>query len=293
MILKRMFKLLVMLVLLLTASFSYAIDKLSINPPMEIQALTALYDGYKMNGNTVHASRLIYKNETVKIELYKQDVSKAEFENIQNLAQGVFETTSADGNSVGSSVYLGNRFILTNFHVYDKFYGKSRKCRNFSVKGNSQLSNKVLYCKKVHHCNKKLDYCLIEMKDRVIKKLFSKKKKVYSLLTINPIEVNLNPNFSYQDDFMAIGNPRGKGIHYSKGYGLRDYIETKERVMFFSPVFKGSSGGALLNDSLEFIALVQSQSKEVYGLSSYNMAVPLELIYSDLEEMNLIESIRN
>ena len=71
----------------------------------------------------------------------------------------------------------------------------------------------------------------------------------------------------------------GFGLHASTGLGL-DYRQGL--YLFYAPVFGGNSGGPLFDDQGHVIGVVRSQSKDLYGLDSYNVAISIDRIYQEL-----------
>lgn len=272
-----------------------SIDNKSVNPKYKIHDLYGLFEDYSQVGNDVLVKSFVYEDSNWG-GIYKhlkndQKIDLIEFYKMQELGQRVFRAKASDQeNSQGSAFYVGGRYILTNHHVYSPTYRKNLSCGTFSITTNSSLENVELYCNKVVRCNEDLDYCLIEMKDKVKKKFLSSEViKTWSITSLKTINLAKEVEFGSDVITRVIGNPQFRGIHTSKGIGLRKY---QGKFMFFAPVFSGNSGGPLLNDDGKLIGVVRSQSPKLLSESSYNFAIPINSILLDLKN-NVSKEITN
>lgn len=253
----------------------------SINPKHRIQDLYHMFDDYSVQGTEVLVKTLTYK-KGYRVKNNAMKVPSQEFNKMQALAQRVFRTKASDAeNAQGSSFYVGGRLLLTNFHVYSPNYRENRSCGSFAIITNSSLDKVTLSCEKVLRCNKELDYCLVRMKDKVKKKLFSGKViKRWSLTQLEPLKFSRAVDIGPDVVTRVIGNPQFSGIHTSKGKGLYPYMKTKLR--FYAPVFQGNSGGPLMNEAGEVVGVVRSQTEVLHGKDAHNFGIPMEKIWDDL-----------
>jgi hypothetical protein len=277
---------LILSILITSLASSYASHK-SIAPQFRIHDLYALFSEYTHSGADVDVMTLEYNSKYDRYSHKKKTlkVPLSEFEIMQKIGQRVFKTNASDvENAQGSSFYVGGRLVLTNYHVFSPSFSSYLNCGSFSIVTNSSLEHKTLSCRKVIRCNRKLDYCLIDMQDKVKKKFFSRQVvKRWSLTSLEPLNFRATPNLGPQIVTRVIGNPQFKGIHTSKGFNIRYYAPNK-RYIFYAPVFGGNSGGPLLNDAGEVIGIVAAQSPKIFGVDAYNLAVPMDMIWEDLKE---------
>lgn len=162
---------------------------------------------------------------------------------------------------------MGGEFVLTNFHVWNNKYIMNA-CDKFKIKTNPDLGSKSFKCKKVHHCSKDLDFCLVEMKasGNTALSRIAEEPKLKIQIETNPIT-------------RLIGNVGGKGLQASKGRGL---IQKGTRYYHQSPLFKGASGGPLFNEGGEVIAINYAESKILKGSKAKNYAIPLIFVKREL-----------
>lgn len=262
----------ILLSFLLMIGSAYSMDK-SVNEATVLTHLHFLYKSVKIKGDVAHVkgpqlSKKVSDTEesserfAFKKRKFTMSVEELNFE--KSLAQNTFSAISNDGTGVGTAVYIGGDFILTNYHVYNREY-KMTTCKTFKVKTNPDLGSKTIKCKKAIHCNKELDFCLVQMKESLQK---------YTHAPNIKLEIEEN------QIVRLIGNVGGKGLQASKGNGL---ILKGKRYKHQAPLFKGASGGPLFNDAGELIGVNFAESKILKGPKSKNLATPLKFIKEELE----------
>lgn len=193
------------------------------------------------------------------------------YEQAKSRAKAILRATPGDSsNHFGTAFHVGGNLVFTNQHVLSVSRKNTTQCKRFRVRLNHNQRSKTLKCKKVHFCNKKTDFCLIEMYPH---------RKGYTLSTQEAVKLKRSPIFSDNTRTMSIGNTQGFGLHAATGFGLEDYGDA---FKFFAPVWGGNSGGAIFNDHGEVIGVVRAQSKELYSKESYNVAISIEKIYQML-----------
>ncbi len=179
----------------------------------------------------------------------------------------------------GSAFSIGNNLVITNHHVLDESFKNTTFCNDFQLK---DYKGRTFDCKKIHYCNSKHDFCLIEMKPiiKIERTCFTCRGTKMNISLEG--ELKLKNNFSTltpdEEVTTAIGNSAGLGIHLSQGQGL---LLTKEWTYFYAPTTKGNSGGPLLNSEGEVIGVVKLQTKVLIHedpLISYNIAAPTNLM---------------
>jgi V8-like Glu-specific endopeptidase len=266
-----LYRLLFLIILSMTAN-AYTGEK-SINPTKVEYNLFALNSGKKQNNNFYRVSGIAFQQHPEEYIAHGShfQVDAATYEKAHSLGKAVFRATPGDTSSAfGTAFAVGGNFILTNQHVLSVSRKNTDQCRNFSLKLNQENRDRSLRCQKVHYCDKDLDFCLIEM---------APNKKGDQLSDLIPLRLKKTAMTDLTARTMAIGNTRGLGLHASTGHGL---YYTKGLYLFYAPVFGGNSGGPLFNDEGDVIAVVRSQSKELYGLDSYNVAITIDQIYQEL-----------
>lgn len=186
----------------------------------------------------------------------------------KKLAHNTYKAVSNSGLSVGTAFYVGGEFILTNFHVWNNEYIMNA-CQNFKITTNPDLGSKRFSCKKVHHCLKELDFCLVEMKPS-------------GNISLSSIAHAPNLKLAIEENQIVrlIGNVKGNGLQASKGRGL---IHSGTRYFHQAPLFKGASGGPLFNESGEVIAINYAESQVLRGSKARNYAIPLIYVKLELE----------
>lgn len=264
------------------SNISFASDK-SINEEKVLTHLHYLYKKIKIKGDTVHVrgpmlSKRIKpgdkKAEKFSLRKRKFTITLDDFNFEKSLAQNTFTAISNDGTGRGTSFYVGGAFVLTNYHVYNREY-KMTKCHLFKIKLNPDLGGSSFKCKKVHHCSKELDYCLVEMKDNG--------KRTLESFTHHP---RLKLEIEQNQIVRLIGNVKASGLQASRATGLRLREKT---YLHNAPLFKGASGGPLFNDSGEVIGINYAETQILKGPKAYNFATPLKFIKEDLQNNILTE----
>lgn len=265
----------IILLALILSSTSYAQEK-SINPERVILNLFQVFSGARVQGEQVRVVGVSYdfrRDEYTKAgkRFY---VEKSEFDRIHDLALSVFETkTGSNSEMMGTSVHVGENFVLTNHHVLSPDRSNKSECKSFSIKLNHNQNNRWLSCKKVHYCNEAYDYCLIEMNAH---------RRGDSLDRQTPPKFKGTEEMSEHTQITAIGNTRGFGIHGSIGRGYFRF--SPEFTKFYAPIFHGNSGGPIFSDDDRVVGLARAQSKEIYSREAFNVAIPMDTIMEQLEK---------
>ena len=261
----------------ITAFSSFAAP-LSINPDKVVYPLVEVFENYWLWGED---KVKVYGLEFNKKAFDERDryiekgvthiLPKDVYKKFQDLAQGVFEAEpGGHADRFGTAFHVGGDLVLTNLHVLSFSDRDGSSCGGFEITLNYNQGRKRLECKQVLHCNKGMDYCLIEMERRWAGERLSLQKA--------PI-LRLNPTHSGEVKTIAIGNSRGFGIHASMGKG---FIRHNQGEKFHAPIFAGNSGGPVFNEKGEVIAVTRAQSQELYSNNAYNIGIPVKLIQRDL-----------
>jgi V8-like Glu-specific endopeptidase len=232
------------------------------------------------------------KDDQVKVSGLKYDSSAEEYnanarhfkvpadvyKRAHRLSQSVFRASPGDTGGHGTAFYVGGNLILTNQHVLSPKRTNTTECKSFSIRLNDKQRGKTLKCKKIHYCSKRLDFCLIEMKDH---------RKGYSLKKEIPLKLYKNNKYDSKMRTMVIGNPIGFGIHSSTGFGtkargsIRSFLP---QFIFHAPLYGGNSGGPIFDDQDNVIGIATMQSKVLEGPEAYNIGLPMETVLTVLEE---------
>ncbi len=270
--------------LTLTTSLSHAV----IVPSRTVMLFSAVYSGVRVKSEHVSLSTAnLFKNHQER-EVSKEwefrstsktiNVSHEKFETIRALSDATFRVTPGDdAGSFGTAFHIGEGYILTNQHVLSTSRNNTTQCKSLRMQTGDGKDS--FDCERVVYCHREMDFCLIKMKSKK-PGLFNRNPRQIQTLPRHRLRATRSPD--YAGVFAAIGNPAGQGIHYSEGSGLQPY--RRNTWLFFAPVHSGNSGGPLINQAGEVIAVVYAQSK--YGVSEdgYNMAVPLYRILEELKE---------
>lgn len=202
-------------------------------------------------------------------------LSMDEYTNFSNQAKSVLEMIPKNSpnyeqkNRRGTAFHIGNNLALTNHHVLDPDFNNTKYCDDFQLRDFEKITYE---CQEVHFCDANLDVCLIEMKSNKNTPLAQGHK--LPLLPINKDDYL----FSEELIMTAIGNSYGKGIHLSRGKGLRWVLE---KLIFYAPITKGNSGGPLLDESGQVIGVVKMQSRVFTAHDpnmAYNVAAPISSV---------------
>lgn len=247
----------------------------SINPDRTLRHLFELYDGYtKYTSGNVKVRGVAF-NQNRKEFTEKgnsQIISGDEFDYLHNLGLSTFEATPGDNaSSYGTAFHVGGNFLLTNQHVLSTKRTNTTQCKKFRIKLNYDQYNLKVNCKKVHYCDARKDYCLIEMQSYPRGQSLSDKKGY-----------TLSRELEYREDYKhtIIGNTRGFGLHASRGIGTSYF--TRSSFRFYAPVFGGNSGGPLFNEAGEVVGIVKMQSALLYGDKAYNVGISIKEVLEDL-----------
>ena len=214
------------------------------------------------------------------------EVPLPRFEAMRRSGDAVLEATPGDdSNSFGTAFHIGQGYVITNQHVLSTKRTNTTQCKDFRVRtGDGKQRFK---CDQVVRCDRQADYCVIKLK------AWGRNRPLPEDLPSLPLRAVNRPNA--QASYAAIGNPAGEGLHFSQGQGISRHRDGK--FMFYAPVHSGNSGGPLLNEDGEAIGLVYAQGQ--YGVTEegYNLAVPMDFIWSELrthlgEDHPAVEAIR-
>ena len=274
-------KILILSLLISTPLFA---SQKSLNEENVLTHLHYLYKSVKIKGDTATVkgpklSKRVDLNEetsesfSFKKRKFTMPLEELNFE--KKLAHNTYKAISNSGTSVGTAFYVGGEFILTNFHVWNHDYVMDA-CDKFKITTNPDLGNKRFSCKKVHHCTKDLDFCLVEVKP-------SGNTPLSRIAQAPRLKTEIEENQVVR----LIGNVKGAGLQASKGRGL---IHNGTRYFHQAPLFKGASGGPLFNEAGEVIAINYAESKVLRGSKAQNYAFPLIYVKEELEA-NIDKSI--
>ncbi len=214
-------------------------------------------------------------------------ISMRNFLNERVLSRSVFRVGSAAGDAAGTAFLIGGNLVLTNNHVLGLPQGvneeslnatqmaEGRSCGLFNAKLND-LDDNTLKCKKVHYCNVKQDFCLIELEDLNGAEISE---------SISPLSLASKVKFNSAMVTTLIGNTYGFGIQASSGNGFFDGKEmTAGYVFHMNPMFEGSSGSPIFNADGIVNAINHSYSATPGAISdiAYNLGTSSEFILNDL-----------
>jgi hypothetical protein len=167
-------------------------------------------------------------------------------------ALSVFVATTGTGTSQGTAFLVGQDQVLTNKHVL----ASENECRKFAVALNHK--KETVGCKKVLHCSKVHDFCLIQMNPMQNEKLMG--EEVQPLSFTRAIPKNKDMTF-------IIGNAYGMGIQAASYRGV---VDLKADWGHFNRAFSGNSGSPLLNEFGEVLGIHYGR----IGLSPANYGGP-------------------
>jgi hypothetical protein len=268
----------------------------SINPDLLVHPAHFVYKGVKVlpeDNFFIQVQGLKYSKRfptrsSRKVN-YKIPTSIYELEH--KLAASVFTTQDNQRNAVfnntkeifnGTAFLLGGNYILTNYHVFDKNFSSNLKCFKFKVFVKDREKSVAFSCKKVWHCRKNMDYCLIEMKH-------PKARETQISDLVPRLKFNLS-DIKFTDHYLSLGNGYGLGIQASWGKKL-ELLQNNYLIKHFAPLFPGFSGGPVFNDTGEVIAITYAQSKKTMSFESYNLARPIFALYEDLKNQDVPEKV--
>ena len=260
--------------------FSVSCFSYSINPDKIHYPLFDVYAKGRAVGSQINLPTLFFDGSEVRTGGRSTMLPMQVYENVKVMAQSILEVRSTAG--VGSAVHIGGKLVLTNLHVISSSKRENiKRCRASFYSNAYGRSLTKFKCKKVHHCSKKLDFCLLELYDskRGTKLDEDKSAKLKSFY---------NPTNADEVELFAIGNTGGFGIHASSGYGLEGFGVTN--VKYFAGSFKGNSGGGLFSKDGDLVALVNAQTSTLYGKGAFNIAIPLRHIKNELEINSKVEN---
>lgn len=175
-------------------------------------------------------------------------------------------------NYQGTAFHIGHNLVLTNAHVLSREFDKLTRCGGFRLRDHQQ---RFIQCQKVHHCSKELDVCLIEMNSEHKHALeHGPSLKLYHMT--EDYETNLQMILS------AIGNSQTLGIHFGQGRG---YSVVGSNLYFYAPIRPGNSGGPVLNEEGQVVAIVTRESMAKVGNDAskfYNIATTISSAVSNI-----------
>ena len=192
---------------------------------------------------------------------------------------------------MGKAVHIGENLVLTNQHVLSPNRSNKTQCDGLHLHGNE--NSDTFSCKKVHYCDAKQDFCLIEMQPtKRCLNLFCTKSEQVELKGGEAIKLkaNLENDVAVMDTVVisCIGNTMGFGIHFSQGRGVRI---SGDRVYFFAPLRTGNSGVPLLGEDGLVWGVVKQESGVKVSNESYNVAVPIDIVITTLRDKLLGDAL--
>jgi S1-C subfamily serine protease len=179
-------------------------------------------------------------------------IPTTQYEFEKQVAQSVFVATTGTGTSQGTAFLVGQDLVLTNKHVL----ANETECRKFAVALNHK--KETVSCKKVLHCSKTHDFCLIQMNAMTNAKLLG--EEIQPLNFTRAIPKNKDMTF-------IIGNAYGMGIQAASYKGV---VDLKADWGHFNRAFSGNSGSPLVNEFGEVLGIHYGR----IGLSSANYGGP-------------------
>jgi S1-C subfamily serine protease len=201
------------------------------------------------------------------------DIPLSFYQDVRSQADATLTAITGDSyNSFGTAFHIGEGYVLTNQHVLSSSRTNTTECKNFQAStGNGEHRFK---CEKVIYCEREADFCVIKLKK------WRAGKMDPAALPKLPLLSERMPDRDAL--YAAIGNTGGEGLHYSRGRGI--WRNSSRQFVFYAPVHSGNSGGPLLNEQGQVIAVVYAQGQ--YGVTEegYNIAVPIEYIIGELQK---------
>ena len=164
-------------------------------------------------------------------------IPTAQYEFEKQLANSVFIATTGTGTSQGTAFLVGQDQVLTNKHVL----ASENECRKFAVALNHK--KETVTCKKVLHCSKTHDFCLIQMNPMKNEKLLGEEVQVLTFTRAIP---------KSKDMTIIIGNAYGMGIQAASYKGV---VNLKADWGHFNRAFSGNSGSPLVNEFGEVLGI--------------------------------------
>lgn len=165
------------------------------------------------------------------------DVPQKQFEKEKAWANSVFVATTGTGTAQGTAFLVGQNLVLTNKHVL----ANDKECRKFGIDLNH--AKEFVPCKKVLHCSKTHDFCLIKLDTMKNGKEVGEEVKPLRFSQKVPAK---------NDMTVIIGNAQGMGLHAATYSGIRDMGADWGH---FNRAFSGNSGSPLLNTNGEILGI--------------------------------------
>lgn len=260
--------------LFLVLIFSVKALSFSVNPKKIKYTPFHVYSNYSLFKDQITLRGVRFSRGKVKKNGLRVTMPKAYYEKVKKMAKSVLRVKSNVGD--GSAVHVGGNLVMTNLHVLSESLNEKIKyCASIFKTKAFGFKDVSLKCEKIHFCSKKLDFCLLELKDH---------RKGFSLRNIKAPALlsSFNPPNPKDIELLAIGNTGGYGIHASSGFGMN--IHNALKIKFYAGVFKGNSGGGLFNMDGDLVSIVVAQSSKKYSKDSYNIGIQLSAIKLALEK---------
>ncbi len=231
----------------------------SMSVPLEVVDDPNLYSLYKINLAQVDAESdsvtvqgpTLYPEQTdnrrnfsYKI-MHSFKISKRDYFLQKMMAEGIFEARTGSGAGVGTAFLVANNLVLTNEHVAGT-NDKKRECGKFGV---YLADNSFISCQKIHYCNARLDFCLVELESDISANA--------RILSLDP-----NPDFGKNKEVYLVGNADGEGLQGSKGRGIIQDKYNGELLKHYAPSLGGNSGSPLFNGHGKIMGINHSSASE-------------------------------
>lgn len=213
----------------------------------------------------------------VQYEALGQDLCmpKAEFEKERRLGESVFETRVASGSkNEGTSFLIGGNVVMTNYHIAG---GGSdpQDCRKVELTLNNPGEQQWIKCKKLLYCEKKNDFCFVEMESPAPNKKLSD--------FVKPVKLNCAPVSAREAKL--IGNSYTLGIQASDGKVSSQTAngQFKHKI----PMVGGSSGSPIFNEASEVMGINFGHSGDNHfvsdDLNQTNFGTSMNYVFSQIK----------
>lgn len=169
----------------------------------------------------------------------------------------MINTTYTTGSGIGSGIIIGDRYILTNYHVIDEAKSASALSINYD---NVEIQGVAAY-------DESMDLAILQTKESL------------SNLGLEPVEVSRDYYAEKGGKAYALGSPLG--VQNTISEGLISNVSYSE-IQTSAPIDHGSSGGALFNEYGQLIGITSSGAE---SLAQLNFAVPVDFAVNLVEEL--------